>query len=89
MLLIVNAQMPVTNVNADVSRKTRGSNLGLILHIYPYYIFANSKCSGDCVHMRRLVQACVDRGCDKYRILCTMRLVILTCVLLSVPNVIL
>ena len=39
-------QKPTINTHADVSSGTRGLNFCLSLHLYPYFVYASSLCSG-------------------------------------------
>ena len=59
--LISNAQMPLINTHAGVSSRTRGQIFCPNLHLYPYFVYASRKCSGDSAHMRRLESAFVAR----------------------------
>ena len=47
-------QMPLLNINSDVSSWVRGVNFGLRLHLHPYFVNARSKGSGKSAHLRRL-----------------------------------
>ena len=42
--------MPLINAHADVCSKARCLDFGLNLHLYPYFMYASSKSSGESVH---------------------------------------
>ena len=58
-MLIANALMPLINIHADASGEARDINcvLSLYLHsnIVLKIVYISSKCSGESVHMHRLI----------------------------------
>ena len=46
---IAAAQMHLINANADI-----GLNFGMGFHLYPYFVYAITKISGESGHMRKL-----------------------------------
>ena len=59
--------MPPLNSQADISRRARAAlNLGLSLHLHPYFVYASSQDPGESAHLRQLAQAFVAQQCDNY-----------------------
>ena len=52
-------KMPLINVHADVSSKTRGLNFGLSLNLNAYFVYAGSK------GFAQSVEPCLSLHCDK------------------------
>ena len=44
------AQKPLLNVNAGVSRETRGPSFSLGVHLHPYFVYASSESAGETAH---------------------------------------
>ena len=44
----------IQNAHVDVLNVARGLTVGLLLHLYPYFVYASSEDSGESTHMRRL-----------------------------------
>ena len=51
-MLIAYAQMPRNNAHTGVSSKALSLNFGLILHLPPYFVYANSEGSCESAHMQ-------------------------------------
>ena len=49
---IANAQKPQINANVDISIGSRGLDLGLRFHLYPYFVYASSDGSEESAHMQ-------------------------------------
>ena len=47
-------KMLLINTYADLSSEARRLNFDLGFHLYPYYVYACSACSGEPAHMCRL-----------------------------------
>ena len=49
LVFILCEQKPPINANADISSKARCFNFGLSLHLHPYFVYASSESSGECI----------------------------------------
>ena len=67
LVLIAYAQKPPINAHTDVSSSARGLNLGQSHYLHLYFVYMSRECSGESVHLPRLVCAFVAWQCDKYQ----------------------
>ena len=57
------------NVLADVFSGIRGPNLGLRLHLFPYFVSASSEGAGESVHLRITYSIAYNNKCDEINII--------------------
>ena len=48
--VVAYTQMPLINTHADISSNARDQNVGLRLHLHPYFVYASGECLGKSAH---------------------------------------